>query len=144
MFQDASRINLVCVCALLVSVGVIPECIDLGSAHCLCVLKIRNFFFQNIDIAGLIDIKLCCHKRPESMIHPDTGNAVSVCDKIAVTVTDDCGIGSVNADTAVIFSNHGSDILWIHQQKRKAVLPQITPASTSASIIVVRQERTSE
>lgn len=68
------------------------------------------------------------------MIHPYTCDSVSVSDKIAVTVSDNSSICTINTYAAIILFNHGTYILRIHQQKRKTILPQITPSIASPAV----------
>ena len=78
------------------------------------------------------------------MIHPYTCDSVSVSDKIAVTVSDNSSICTINTYAAIVLFNHGTYILRIHQQKRKAILPQITPSASTTSVIMMRKERTAK
>ena len=78
------------------------------------------------------------------MIHPYSGNAVPVCDEASVSVSDNGGVGSIDPDSAEVFLYHLSYSVGIHEEERQAVLPQITPASSASTVIVVRKERAAE
>ncbi len=74
------------------------------------------------------------------MIHPDSGYIVSVRQKFSLPLPDNGGIGSVHADAAVIVPQHPSDSVRLHKKQRQTVLPQISPAPSPLSVIVVRQK----
>ena len=76
------------------------------------------------------------------MIHPDTGNIISVCDKFSLFISNDRGICSVNADTAIVGNDHLTHYSRIHDQECKTVLPEISPSPSAFSIVVVWEKRT--
>lgn len=110
MLQNASGINIARCSALSVPVFRVPQSIDPGAAHDLCIFKIRNLFIQYVNIACLIDVEFCGHQRPQGVIHPDSGNTVAVRNKIAAAVSDDRRICPVDADAAVIHGDHLPDV----------------------------------
>ena len=63
-----------------------------------------------------------------------------VCDKFTLSVSDDRGIGSIDAYSTVIIDDHLTYNRRIHDQKCQTVLPEITPASSTFSIIMIREE----
>ena len=140
VFQNRSVINLTGFCFLIFSIGTAPFFIMRSSSFCLKILEIWNLLKKDIHIPGLIHIKLRCHKWPESMIHPHAGNVVAVCDKFTLSVSDDRGIGSIDAYSTVIIDDHLTYNRRIHDQKCQTVLPEITPASSTFSIIMIREE----
>ena len=74
------------------------------------------------------------------MVHPDTGDVVAVSDKVAFSISNDSGIGSIDPDASVIILNHFTYVLRIHEEKRQAVLPEIPPSPSTAAVIMVRKE----
>ena len=76
------------------------------------------------------------------MIHPDTGNIISVRDKFSLFISNNRGICSVNADTAIVGNNHLTHYSRIHDQECKTVLPEISPSPSAFSIVVVWEKRT--
>ena len=144
MFENGTRISAVVIAALPASALGIPFVINAVSAQSLRILKIRNFFIEDIQVSGLVDIKFCGDQRPEGMIHPDTGNAVSVSDKVAVSVPDDGSVGTVYADTAKVFGDHFTYVAGIHQKQRETVLPEVAPSTAATAIVMVRQEGTAK
>ena len=143
MLQNCSEINVVSFCFLLLSIFAVPKLIMCSTSHRLQIFKIRNLFKQNLHISCLIQIQTSRYKWPECMIHPDTCNIVSVCNKLTLLISDDCRICSINSYSAIIIHDHLTDVWGIHNQKCKAILPEISPASSSFSIIVIWKEGTS-
>ena len=86
------------------------------SAQILSFLNLLIFFIDDIQVSGLVFLNFCVDQRPEGMIHPDTGNAVSVSDKVAVSVPDDGSVGTVYAHTTKVFGDHFTYIAGIHQE----------------------------
>ena len=74
------------------------------------------------------------------MVHPHSSNSISVGYKIAKSFTNNGCIGSIHADTTKIGNYHLAHIVWLHEKKGQTVLPQVSPASSTTSIIVVRQK----
>ena len=114
MLQDTSGVDLFLAGHLKVSLAFCPEGIQLGPSPGLSVFKIRNLPCENPDISRLINIKLGGHLRPETMVHPYTGDSVSVCDKVSVSGSYDGSVSAVNADSGEIFLNHSSYVFRIH------------------------------
>ena len=114
MLQDTSGVDLFLAGHLKVSLAFCPEGIQLGSSPGLSIFKIRNLSCENLDISCLINIEFCSHLRPESVVHPYSGDPVSVCDKVSVSGPYDGGVCAVNADPGEIFFNHHSYIFRIH------------------------------
>ena len=106
MFKHASKIDLTAFCPLLIAFFRSPLRIMRFSAFCLKILKIRNFFQQNFEISGLVHIKLCCNKRPERMVHPDSCDVISVRNEFTRSVSYDRCIGTVHTHTTVIRKDH--------------------------------------
>ena len=77
------------------------------------------------------------------MIHPYSCNIVSIRDKFTRFTADNGRIGSVDPHAAIIGHKHFPYTIWIHDQKCQTILPQISPASATLSVIVVWQEGTS-
>ena len=75
------------------------------------------------------------------MIHPYTGNMISICNKFSRLRSDNRCIGSIYTDTAIIINEHPAYTIRVHHQQCQTVLPQITPASSTLAIIMMRQER---
>ena len=78
------------------------------------------------------------------MIHPYPCDSVAVRDEIAVPVSDDRCVCSVDAYSAEVFLYHLSHSAGIHEKERETVLPEIPPSPSASSVIVMGQERTSE
>ena len=93
-------------------------------------------------ISGLVDIKLQCTEGPEGMIHPNPGDTVSISYEIADAVTDDGRICSVGTHASEVRNYHLPYVIRFHEQKGQTILPQITPSSSSASVIMIWQEGT--
>src|SRR5699024_9873361 len=121
----------------------VPQGIDLCSSVCLSILKIRGLSVQNIDIPGLVNIEFRSHLRPERVIHPYPCDSVAVRDEIAVPVSDDRCVCSVDPYSAEVFLYHLSHSAGIHEKERETVLPEIPPSPSASSVIVMGQERTS-
>ena len=144
MLQNTAGINFALPAKLPASLLLPVKGVNLGASHRLGVLEIRYLPVEDTHVAGLIDVQLCGHLRPQGMIHPHPRNAVAVCDKIAIAVADDSGVGSVYAYAAKVLLNHPAHIPGIHQQKGQAILPQVTPAAAAAAVVMVRQKRTAK
>ena len=142
MFQYTSEIDDATLCALAFSICLVPSGIVICASFGLQILKIRNLLKKNLEISCLVNIKFCRHKRPERMIHPHTGNMIPVRNKLPLRISDNCGIGSVHPDTAVIVDDHLPDCGRVHEKQCQTILPQIPPATSSFSVIMIRQERT--
>ena len=78
------------------------------------------------------------------MVHPYSGDIISVRNKLAHALSDDRGIGTVHTYTAVIGYQHIPDARRLHNQQCQAVLPQISPTSSALSIIVMGEKGTSK
>ena len=144
VFQDTAGVNLAGGRPLSIAICRVPLSVDLCTPHSLGVLEVGDLRAQDIQVPRLVDVELRGHERPESVIHPDAGNAVTVGNKTAVFAADNGRVGSVDADAAVICGNHLADALRLHEKQGKAVLPQIAPAASAAPVIVVGQEGTAE
>ena len=142
MLQHASAVDISRGIPLPAAVLLLPCRILLCPAPCLLILKIRDLFPQNRKIAGLVDIELCRHKRPDPVIHPHARNLIAIGDKGSLLASDNGRIGSVDADTLKIIEKHLAHTVRIHQKKCQTVLPEISPASSSLSVIMVRQKGT--
>ncbi len=78
------------------------------------------------------------------MIHPYPGDSISISKEITISISDNCCVGSVNADAPIIHGNHMTDAFRFYQQQRKTILPQISPSTSAPSVVMVRKERTAE
>ena len=143
MFQNRALINSSSFCFLTHAIFCRPDFVLCVSPTYLWIFKIRNFFIQNIYITRLVHIQFCCHKRPERVIHPYSCNVVAICYKFTWLVSNNSCICSIKPYTLETIQNHGTDFFRIKNQKRQAILPQISPSSATSSVIMIRQERTS-
>ena len=106
----------------------------------LLLLSKNKIEIQNIQISRLVQIQFCGNKRPVRMIHPDSGNIVSISNKFSRFASNDSCISSIYSDTAIVVYYHTAYISWFHDKKSKTILPQISPASSAFAIIVMRQK----
>ena len=74
------------------------------------------------------------------MIHPHSCDMIPVCNKLSLFTSDDRCITSIYTDTGKIIKQHLSYSIWIHDQKCQTILPEITPAPSSLSVIMMRKE----
>ena len=105
------------------------------------ILEISHIFGKDIKISRLIHVKLKCQERPETVVHPHSRDAVAVSDELALFRTDYRRIGTIHTDTRKITYEVISCISGIPEEQRKRILPEVTPASSSSAVVVVRQER---
>ena len=75
------------------------------------------------------------------MIHPHTRNIVSVCNKFTLSGSNDGCVGTINTHTAKIVHQVFSHSIRVHNQQGQTILPQITPSSSTTSIVMMGQER---
>lgn len=108
----------------------------------LFVFEIRGLFQQNLQVTGLVQIKLGRQQRPKGMVHPDTGDIVAVSYKFALLFADDGRIRTVQPDACIVIHDHLPDTRGVHNEQRKTVLPEVTPAASTLAVIVIRQEGT--
>ena len=78
------------------------------------------------------------------MVHPHSGNTVSVALELTGLVTDYGRIGSVKSHALEVIEDHLADTIGICKKKSQAILPQVSPSSSASSVVVVRQEGASE
>ena len=78
------------------------------------------------------------------MVHPDAGDAVAVCNEIAIPLADDGGVGAVDPHAAKVLFDHLPHAGRVHQKQGQAVLPQIAPAPAAPAVVVMGQEGAAE
>ena len=137
MLQDRTLVNAVIFCTLLIAVAIAPLRINLSAPEGQRIFEIGHLFQKHIQIACLIHVKLGGKVGPESMVHPDTADSVAVGDKFTGLMSNNGGIGAINADAAIIAHNHTPHIAGIHQQQAQAILPEVTPTTASPAIVMV-------
>ena len=118
----------------------LPQSVFAHTSEILPVLEIGRGLEQHVKVARLVNIELCRQKRPHTVIHPDTADAVAVCNKRTRLCADDGCVRAVNAHACEILHDHPAHAVRLHQKQRKAILPEITPAAAAAAIIVMRQK----
>ena len=143
MFQHASLIKLTCPVFLPGSLLHVPFIIGPVASCGLCILEIHGILEKHSKIPRLMDIEQNGLKRPYPMIHPDSGNAVSIGNKFTRPAANDGCIASVHPHARNIIHQKVSHLPWIHNKKGQAILPQISPSSSSTTVIMMRQEGTS-
>ena len=102
---------------LLHSIIVFPSVVRSRSTLTLLILEIRSLFQKYLNITGLINIELRCHKRPYAMIHPYSCNIIPVCNEFTLLITNDRCISSIYSDSTEIIQYHLSAPIRIHDKK---------------------------
>ena len=77
------------------------------------------------------------------MIHPYTGDSISVRLKFSHVLSDNRGIGSIHAHSGKIRYEQIPHACRVHQKQCQAILPQISPAPAAFSVIMMWQKRAS-
>ena len=142
VLQNTAGVDLAGSRPLPVSVRRVPLSVDLCTPHSLGVLEVGDLRAQDIQVPRLVDVELGGHQGPEGVVHPDSGDAVAVRDKVPQALSDDGGVGSVHPHAAEAGLDHLPHAAGVHQQQRQAVLPEVPPAPASPAIVVVGQEGT--
>ena len=115
--------------------------ISLGPPHSETILKKRCHSQKDLNIACLLDVLPDSQYRPVTVIHPDSLNSIAIRLEFSRTISNDGGIRPVQTDSAKIGDQVIRHCLRLAQKQSQRILPQVTPASSALSVIVMRQER---
>ena len=123
-----------------------PVCLDsipLSPPHSETILKKRCHSQKDLNIACLLNVLPDSQYRPVTVIHPDSLNSIAIRLEFSRTISNDGGIRPVQTDSTKIGDQVIRHFLRLAQKQSQRILPQVTPASSALSVIVMRQERAS-
>ena len=102
MLDERAFVDLACSRSLPGVISGLEALINSFSPHYLSVLEVRFLLKKEIIVARLLEVEVNGEHRPETVVHPDSRDTVTVSDELAPLGADDGRIGAVRPDTCKI------------------------------------------